>query len=676
MLEQIHSPSDLRILSYDELTVLAQEIRQTIITTVLKNGGHLGSNLGIVELTIALHRVFHSPDDVLLFDTGHQTYVHKLLTGRINDFQSLRQPGGMSGYPSRKESDHDWIENSHASTALSYAHGLATSFRLQGQRRRVIALVGDGSLTGGLAYEALNNIGHSHERVLIVLNDNGRSYAPTISRLSTGLTSLRLYPSYIKTREKLRKVVKDLPAVGDVAYDSIHRITSALREMAAPHQFFEALGIRYAGPIDSSNLAQLEEALHRAAMWEGPMLLHVLSRKGNGYEPAENDDIQRLHDVKPSPSPSATHHASLDDAHGQSAVRPACSNGHIKNYTDAFSQALIKLGKADKNIVAITAAMPGPTGLLPFKDLFPDRFFDVGIAEEHALTAAAGMAMGGLRPVVAVYSTFFSRAFDQANLDISLHDLPVTLVLDRAGITGDDGPSHNGAYDLALLTAIPGMTIFAPSSAEEIEPMLSEALRLPGPSAIRFPKTAPPENTSPVGRGLHARLVQSGDSLVCMLAVGKALEYAEDAAKLLAKYGIKPTVWDVRVVAPPDVDMLGNALSHSLVVTVEDGLKYGGAGSYLYQSIMDFALSPNTGNTTSGASVPLRVPYHLCLGLPKRHLAHNRPGRLLELLGLSGNGVTASLLSALETLDLLPVDHMSRATALIGDSTTGQQPIV
>ncbi|MCL4433585.1 MAG: 1-deoxy-D-xylulose-5-phosphate synthase [Actinobacteria bacterium] len=663
MLEQIHSPSDLQNISYSDLVELAQEIRQTIITTVLRNGGHLGSNLGIVELTIALHRVFHSPDDVLLFDTGHQTYVHKLLTGRVNEFQSLRQPGGMSGYPSRKESAHDWIENSHASTALSYAHGLAASFRLQGQKRRVIALVGDGSLTGGLAYEALNNIGHSHERVLIVLNDNGRSYAPTISRLSTGLTSLRLYPSYVKTRERLRKAVKDMPAVGDVAYSSIHRITSALREIAAPHQFFEALGIRYAGPIDSSNMVQLEEALSRAAMWEGPILLHVLSRKGNGYEPAEHDDIQRLHDVKPaSPVSAPTSQTSLDDAHGQSAVRPAVyTNGHITSYTDAFSRALVKLGKTNTNIVAITAAMPGPTGLLPFKDLFPDRFFDVGIAEEHALTAAAGMAMGGLRPVVAVYSTFFSRAFDQANLDISLHNLPVTLVLDRAGITGDDGPSHNGAYDLALLTAIPGMTIFTPSSAEEIEPMLTEALHTPGPSAIRFPKTSPPERISTVGHGLHARLAQPGDSLICILAVGKALEYAEGAARLLKEHQVSPTVWDVRVVSPPDPEMLYDALSHSLVVTVEDGMRYGGAGSYLYQSMMDLCLPSTAGNNASsvpGESDILHVPYHLCLGLPRCHLAHNRPSNLLESVGLSAKGVMESILSAIEAFRLPLDDHV------------------
>ncbi len=299
MLELINGPDDLRALSYDDLVALAEEIRQTIITTVIHNGGHLGSNLGIVELTIALHRVFNSPNDILLFDTGHQAYVHKLLTGRVGEFPTLRQPGGMSGYPSRKESPHDWIENSHASTALSYACGIAASLRLQGDDRRVVALVGDGSLTGGIAYEALNNIGHSQERVLIVLNDNGRSYAPTISRLSTGLTSLRLYPNYVRTRERFRQAVKNMPAIGDVAYESIHRVTSALREMAAPHQFFEALGIRYAGPIDSSNLPQLEEALRRASIWQGPILLHVLTTKGKGYAPAENDNIQRLHDVKP-----------------------------------------------------------------------------------------------------------------------------------------------------------------------------------------------------------------------------------------------------------------------------------------------------------------------------------------------------------------------------------------
>ena len=671
MLELINSPDDLRALSYDDLTTLAEEIRETIITTVINNGGHLGSNLGIVELTIALHRVFDSPNDILLFDTGHQAYVHKLLTGRVREFSTLRQPGGLSGYPSRKESRHDWIENSHASTALSYAYGIAASLRLLADDRRVVALVGDGSLTGGIAYEALNNIGHSQERVLIVLNDNGRSYAPTISRLSTGITSLRLYPNYVKTREKFRQTVKNMPAIGDVAYESIHRITSALREMAAPHQFFEALGIRYAGPIDSSNLPQLEEALRRASIWQGPILLHVLSTKGKGYAPAENDNIQRLHDVKPntineddtlsttlsSVTPYSTSGISSGTSItslGTSQQHPdTTSRGRPRTYTDAFSKALVELGKLHRDVVAITAAMPGPTGLLPFKELFPERFFDVGIAEEHALIAAGGMAMAGMRPIVAIYSTFFSRAFDQANLDISLHDLPVILVLDRAGITGDDGPSHNGAYDLALLTAIPDMTILTPSCPEDIEPMLREAYKLGKPVAIRFPKTLPIEFEKTSSDGLHARLLNHG-SLVCILAVGKTVPYAQDALNLLSQQGIEATLWDVQAVSPADTTMLADAMGHSLVVTVEDGIRYGGAGNYLYQSLMDsfFATS------TEGFSVT--PPYHLCLGLPRKHLKQGKPDQILQSVGISAQGISDSIQSALVKLGIKLSDLSSK----------------
>ena len=510
ILQSIETPSDIKDLGQEELVILAEEIRAFIIESVTTTGGHLGSNLGAVELTLALHRVFDSPRDVLLWDTGHQAYVHKLLTGRRFGFKSLKQAGGMSGYPNRAESEHDWIENSHASTSLSYAHGIAKAFELRGEAddRKVIAVVGDGALTGGMTYEALNNLGHSCCRVVIVLNDNGRSYAPTVSQLSQSLTSLRLNPTYTHTRERLRTRLRGLPGFGALAYTGVHSVASALREMVSPHTFFEALGVRYAGPIDGHDVDLMEQAFAHAAEWDGPIVVHVLTQKGRGYGPAEQDDIQRLHDVKATKvitlantvgSSAGAAVGSSAGADGGGVATPGSSPdaevhqppGRATTYTDAFSRALLKAAEDDARVVGLTAAMPGPTGLLPFQARFPTRFFDVGIAEQHEVTAAAGMAMAGIRPVVAVYSTFFSRAFDQANLDVGLHGSPVVFVLDRAGITGDDGPSHHGILDMALALSIPGMTVFAPSAAEEVAPMLRTALELPGPSTIRFPKTAP-----------------------------------------------------------------------------------------------------------------------------------------------------------------------------------------
>ncbi len=619
ILERIDSPADLRQLSPEELAALSEEIREFVVKAVTTTGGHLGSNLGVVELTLAIHRTFDSPKDAILWDTGHQAYVHKLVTGRRDDFTQLRQAGGLSGYPNRAESEHDWVENSHASAILSYAHGLASAFQLQGSDRRVVAVVGDGALTGGMAYEALNNLGHSGKQVLIVLNDNGRSYAPTVSRLSLSLTHLRLNPSYVQARQRLRNLIRELPGVGELAYSGVHGLTSALREVVTPHTFFEALGIRYAGPIDGHDIAGMEQVLANAAEWPGPIVVHVLTQKGRGYAPAEEDEIQRLHDVKVKVVPV------------ESDVDDGVSELPATTYTHAFTRSLLRRAQADPRIVAITAAMPGPTGLLPFQARFPDRFFDVGIAEQHAVTAAAGMAMAGLRPVVAVYSTFFSRAFDQANLDVGLHHLPVVLVLDRAGITGDDGPSHHGVLDLAQTLAIPGMTVFAPSSAPEVEVMLETALGLDGPSVIRFPKTpAPAATAGAVGAGLEARQVKVGDGSVCILAIGKLVAAAEGAAELLADEGIAATVWDVRVVSDPDPAMLADAARHDLVVTAEDGIRQGGAGSYVTDVL--------------ARSVPCGTgPAIVNLGIPRAYLAQGKPDRILEQLGLDATGVAESI---------------------------------
>jgi 1-deoxy-D-xylulose-5-phosphate synthase len=645
ILPRIETPADLRTLDPAELAELAAEIRAFIVEAVTTTGGHLGSNLGVVELTIALHRVFESPRDPILWDTGHQAYVHKLLTGRRYGFRDLRQKGGMSGYPNRAESEHDWIENSHASTVLSYAHGLATA--LESERsgaghhssRRVVAVVGDGALTGGMAYEALNNLGHSGRRVVVVLNDNGRSYAPTVSHLSRSLTSLRLNPTYVQTRQRLRTLLREIPGVGDLAYTSVRGLTSAMREVVSPHTFFEALGVRYAGPIDGHDIYQLEQALTHAAEWDGPIVVHVLTQKGRGYAPAEEDEVQRLHDVKGHGIRVGREERGEDDSAGLAGDGLAGEAADIPpvTYTDGFTRGLLRVAERRPDVVALTAAMPGPTGLLPFQARFPERFFDVGIAEQHEVTAAAGMAMGGLRPVVAVYSTFFCRAFDQANLDVGLHGLPVVFVLDRAGITGDNGPSHHGTLDLPLALSIPGMTVFTPSSAEEVEVMLETALELPGPSVIRFSKSPPPRmRPGEVGHDLEARRLRTGDGSVCLLAVGKLVAACRTAADLLAAEGIEATVWDVRVVSPPDRAMLADAAAHRLVVTAEDGVRMGGAGMYLADEV-------RRGAEDAGAvSPPVTV-----LGIGRTYIAQGDVEEILSELGLDGAGIAASVRRAL-----------------------------
>ncbi len=614
-LEQIRGPADLRKLSYEELDVLSQELRDLIVETVNRNGGHLGSNLGAVELTLAVHRVFDSPHDVILWDTGHQAYVHKLVTGRTQAFtQGLRQPGGLSGYPSREESEHDWVENSHASTILSYAHGFATALEtLTADRgdsgpaapaRRVVAIIGDGSLTGGMAYEGLNNLGHSQRRATIILNDNGRSYAPTVSRLSETLSRLRLNPRYVRQRARFDRLLHELPLGGQIER-GIEAATAAVREYFEPPAFFETLGVRYTGPFDGHDIEGLERALANAAEYDGPIVVHVMTQKGRGYAPAENDPIKRLHDM--------------------SETKPG-------SYTAAFSETLVKLGEEHPELVAITAAMPDSTGLLPFQDRFPNRCFDVGIAEQHAVTAAAGMAMGGLRPVVAIYATFLTRALDQVVYDVGLHGQPVIFCLDRAGITGDDGPSHHGVLDMVLLTKVPGMTVLAPSSYQELQQMLRDAIEITtGPVAIRWPKTPPRMvRDDEVGHGLRGRLLRRGAD-VCILAVGKLVDAAEQAAGILEADGITATVWDVRAVKPLDPEMIADAVVHPAVVTVEDGLREGGAGS----GIAD-AIAERTAAAGGAPAPPVRV-----LGIPLGYIAHGKPDAILASLGLDAAGIAA-----------------------------------
>ncbi|HYQ34564.1 MAG TPA: 1-deoxy-D-xylulose-5-phosphate synthase, partial [Mycobacterium sp.] len=440
MLEQIRGPADLQHLSQQQLRDLAAEIREFLIHKVAATGGHLGPNLGVVELTLALHRVFYSPHDPIIFDTGHQAYVHKMLTGRSDEFESLRKKGGLSGYPSRAESEHDWVESSHASAALSYADGLAKAFELSGHRNRhVVAVVGDGALTGGMCWEALNNIAASRRPVIIVVNDNGRSYAPTIGGVADHLATLRLQPVYEQALERGRDAVRSLPLIGESAYRFMHSVKAGIKDSLSPQLLFTDLGLKYVGPVDGHDERAVEVALRHARGFGRPVIVHVVTRKGMGYPPAEADEAEQMHSTVP-----------IDPATGQATKIAG------PGWTATFSDALIGYAKKRRDIVAITAAMPGPTGLTAFGKRFPDRLFDVGIAEQHAMTSAAGLAMGGMHPVVAIYSTFLNRAFDQIMMDVALHKLPVTMVLDRAGITGSDGASHNGMWDLSMLNIVPG----------------------------------------------------------------------------------------------------------------------------------------------------------------------------------------------------------------------------
>ncbi|MFN8028254.1 MAG: 1-deoxy-D-xylulose-5-phosphate synthase [Acidimicrobiia bacterium] len=580
LLDAIEGPEDLRRLNADQLAALAEEIRQFLIEAVSVSGGHLGSNLGAVELTLALHRVFDSPRDTIVWDTGHQAYVHKLVTGRRDGFARLRQGGGLSGYPNRAESEHDLVENSHASTAVSYAFGLAVARDAKQSGETVVAVIGDGALTGGMAYEGLNNFGFTGRRAVIVLNDNGRTYAPTVSHLSaTG-------PGH--------------DPAGDLS------------------GFFTALGLGYVGPVDGHDIAALEPVLRDAAAADGPVVVHVITRKGEGYEPAETDEEKRLHDV-----------GAFDPETGVPLGEKKVS------YTAAFGDALIDLAAERPEIVAITAGMPGSTGLLGFAERFPDRCLDVGIAEQHAVTSATGMALKGLRPVVALYSTFLSRAWDQVLYDVGLHGAPVVFCLDRAGITGDDGPSHHGLYDMALLTKVPGMTIFAPSSYEEVRVMLDEALRTSnGPVALRWSKTpARHVDAGGTGSGRNARKLQEGED-VCFLAVGKMVAAAEEAAALLLARGVHATIYDVRVL-PPDPRMIADARRHPLVVTVEDGVAEGGAGALLAGAI-------------ANEDVGKVGPPVVVLGTPNAFLAQGKPADILANLGLDGPGISATVLKALD----------------------------
>jgi 1-deoxy-D-xylulose-5-phosphate synthase len=639
VLENVREPRDLRRLSDNELTALAAEIRDVLVLTCSRTGGHLGPNLGTVELTIALHRVFDSPRDPILFDTGHQAYVHKLLTGRRDSFPTLRQQGGLSGYPSRSESEHDWIENSHASTALSYADGLSKGFAIRGERERtVVAVVGDGALTGGMAWEALNNIaggpkGLPGERparpVVIIVNDNGRSYAPTVGGVADHLAGLRTNPRYERVLDLIKRSLIHTPLVGQPLFDALHGIKKGLKDVLAPQGLFEDLGLKYIGPVDGHDRDAVEQALVRAKRFRAPVIVHCVTQKGFGYEHAVRDVADQMH------SPPAP----FDPDTGKPSSRPG------RTWTEVFTDALVVAGRERPGVVAITAAMLGPTGLDAFARAFPDRCFDVGIAEQHAVTSAAGLALAGMHPVVAVYATFLNRAFDQVLMDVALHECAVTFVLDRAGVTGDDGPSHNGMWDLSILQAVPGMRIAAPRDGATLVELFNEALDVTdAPTVVRFPKGVVGPDLPAVDRaGGCDVLARSGPSDVLVISVGAMAGVGVDIADRLAAHGVGVTVIDPRWVKPINRTLVTLARRHRLVVTVEDNGRVGGVGAAIAQELRD-----------AGVTVPVRD-----FGIPQRFLQHGKRPALLAEIGLTGQDLARDIAGLIAALDAPSDDDMA-----------------
>ena len=621
LLERIEGPRDLKDLSADELPRLAAEIRDYLIRIVTKNGGHLGPNLGVVELTIALHRVFDSPVDRILFDTGHQSYVHKLLTGRYQDFGSLRQHEGVTGYPNRGESEHDLVENSHASTSLSYADGLAKAYELRGESHRsVVAVIGDGALTGGMAWEALNNIaGAKQRRVVIVVNDNGRSYQPTIGGLADHLASVRVSQRYEQVLDYIKTSLSHTPLVGSPLFDTLHGIKKGLKDVLQPQVMFEDLGLKYLGPVDGHDEFAVEHALRRARDFGGPVLVHVITRKGFGYPLAEENLEDCLHQV--SPAPAARVAVPVASGGGKTA---AATSAAARPWTQVFGDELAAIGAERPDVVAITAAMLHPTGLAKFASAFPDRVFDVGIAEQHAVTSAAGLAMGGMHPVAAIYATFLNRAFDQVLMDVALHKLPVTFVLDRAGVTGPDGASHHGMWDGSILQLVPGLRIAVPRDGARVAELLREAVAVSdGPTALRFPgRQSTPDVPAVAKIGSMDVLRVPADPArrdVLLLGAGPMAGVCAEAADRLADHGIGVTVVDPRWVKPLDPALVQAARQHALVATVEDNGRVGGFGDAVARLLRD-----------SDVDTPVRT-----FGLAQSFLEHGERAQLLDAQGLT-----------------------------------------
>jgi 1-deoxy-D-xylulose-5-phosphate synthase len=609
LLASIHGPDDLKALDPAKLPDLAAEIRDFLVDAVSRTGGHLGPNLGAVELTLALHRVYDSPRDRILWDTGHQAYVHKILTGRQGGFARLRQQGGLSGYPNQAESEHDVIENSHASTALSYADGLAKAYAVRGERdRSVVAVVGDGALTGGMAWEALNNIAAADRPVVIVVNDNARSYAPTIGGLADHLAALRMSPSYEQVLEVVKSVLGRTPLVGQPLYEALHGIKRGLKDLVQPQVLFEDLGLKYLGPIDGHDVAAVEYALRRARDFGGPVIVHCVTRKGFGYQPAEDDETDCFHGV-----------SVMDPVTGKPLSLGA------RSWTKVFSEEMVRIGAADPTAVAVTAAMLAPVGLAGFAAAYPDRVFDVGIAEQHAVTSAAGLALGGLKPVVCVYATFLNRAFDQVLMDVALHRLPVVFVLDRAGVTGEDGPSHNGMWDMSILQVVPGLAIAAPRDGARLRAQLTEAVaRTAGPTVVRFPKGAVGADIPAVARqGNVDVLSRSGAPDVLLVSVGAMASTALEVADRVGHHGIGVTVVDPGWVKPLPPELVELAMEHRLVVSVEDNSRVGGVGAALAQLLRD-----------QEVDTPVRD-----FGIPPEFLAQGSRAEVLAAAGLTAQSI-------------------------------------
>lgn len=623
LLNRIEKPEDVKALTVRELEQLASELRHFIIDTVSQNGGHLAPNLGTVELTLALYSVFSFPEDKLVWDVGHQAYTHKILTGRKDAFKTLRKKGGITGFPNRSESVYDAFGVGHASTSISAALGMALARDARGEKNQVIAVIGDGALTGGESFEALNNAGDLGTKLIVILNDNEMSIDANVGAMSEYLSRIRIAPQYARAKRDMGSLLMSIPHIGDKVYKTASHLKDGVRSVLVPGSLFEEMGFHYIGPIDGHNIALLEEVLTSAKEMEGPVLIHIHTVKGKGYKPAEQAP-EKFHGV-----------GCFDPSTGKSAKKAGCA----PSYTSVFSKALIDLAKDRPDILAITAAMPSGTGLKAFGQAYPKRFFDVGIAEEHAMTLAAGMAAAGMHPVIALYSTFAQRAYDQLIHDVCLQNLPVTLCLDRAGLVGEDGPTHHGVFDLSYLRQMPNMCVMAPKDEEELRHMLATAIAIEGPAAVRYPRGAglgvpltDSLETLPVGK---AEVLQE-EGTIAFLAVGTMVEKAKEAAAILKEEGIEAAVVNMRFIKPLDTELLGEmARTKRLLITAEENVLAGGFGSAVAEYLADH-----------GIEVPL-----LRFGIPDRFIEQGTRCELLSLCGLQPDEMAERIRERLSQLD-------------------------
>ncbi|MBM7855499.1 1-deoxy-D-xylulose-5-phosphate synthase [Desulfohalotomaculum tongense] len=610
LLDSIYSPQDVKALSSRQLQILAGELREEIIKTVSKNGGHLAPNLGVVELTLAIHRVFDTSKDKIIFDVGHQCYVHKLLTGRRKEFHTLRQYGGLSGFPRCAESIHDAFGTGHSSTSISAALGMAVARDLRRENYSVVALIGDGAMTGGMAFEALNHAGHLGKDLIVILNDNEMSIGENVGGLSKYLTRIRTDPMYSRGKDEIENLLKKLP-IGKQVLKVAERLKDSLKYLVVPGMLFEELGFTYLGPIDGHNIEEVTSILKQARAMKGPVLVHVITRKGKGYKPAE-ENPDKFHGVGP-----------FDIVSGEVNKK----NG-APTYTSVFSDTLVNLAGQDERILAITAAMAGGTGLSQFAERYPERFFDVGIAEQHAVTLAAGMASSGYKPVVAIYSTFMQRAYDQVLHDVCLQNLPVVFAIDRAGIVGDDGATHQGVFDITFMRSIPNLTVMVPKDENELQHMLKTALEHPGPCAVRYPRGSGvgcSMDETPLALPMGKAEVLRRGSDITLVAVGNMVPVIEEAARELAKLGVQATVINARFVKPLDEECIAHYAGRTgRVITVEEHVLAGGFGSAVLEMLESRGLS--------GVKVTR-------FGIGDEFVEHGHPSIMQEQYGLTAGSI-------------------------------------